>query len=49
MPYMSSEEYSYETMRIAGIIWFYQPVLGITGMGSDSYIFLKTDLMLYFL
>jgi hypothetical protein len=39
MPYLGCEEYSYETMRIAELYSSYQPVLGITGMGSDSSIF----------
>nr|MBP9037803.1 M20/M25/M40 family metallo-hydrolase [Candidatus Cloacimonas sp.] len=39
MPYLGCEEYSYETMRIADLYSSYQPVLGVTGMGSDSYIF----------
>lgn len=39
MPYLGCEEYSYETMRIAELYSSYQPVLGITGMGSDSDIF----------
>lgn len=39
MPYLGCEEYSYETMRIAELYSSYQPVLGVTGMGSDSSIF----------
>ena len=41
MPYQGSEEYSYETIRIAQQYSSYQPVLGETDMGSDSGIFSK--------